>query len=43
MWHPNKTQWRVIWIAVILGLVFGVAMLIGALLLSQMESFMREA
>ena len=43
MWHPNKAQWRVIWIAVILGLVFGVAVLFGALLVWQMERAMREA
>ena len=43
MWHPSKAQWRVIWIAVILGLVFGVAVLMGALLVWQMERAMREA
>lgn len=43
MWHPNKAQWRMIWIAVILGLQFGVAVLIGTLLVGQMERAMREA
>jgi hypothetical protein len=33
----------VIWIAVILGLVVGVGVLIGALILSQMEWALREA
>ena len=46
MWHPNKTQWWVIWLAVILGLYFaidagvvgfGVPVLIGALLVWQLE------
>jgi len=48
MWHPNQTQWWVILVAVILGLVFGqpggggivgfaIPVLIGALLVWQLE------
>jgi hypothetical protein len=46
-WHPNGIQWAVIWTAVLGGLViagldggyvaFGVAILIGALLVWQLE------
>jgi hypothetical protein len=47
VWHPNKNQWWVIWIAVLGGilfgagggglLVFGAALLVGILLVWQLE------
>ena len=57
MWHPNKTQWLVIWIAVLGGLyaagltsnnglngfvTFGIAVLIGGLLVWQLEGKRRS-